>query len=38
MSKPRNPYAKALRSPHLAPKVVKPAKGRGSYTRKGRAA
>jgi len=30
----RNPIATALRSPHLAPKVVKPKKGKGSYSRK----
>lgn len=30
----RNPVAKSLRSPHLAPKIVKPKKGPGSYDRK----
>jgi stalled ribosome alternative rescue factor ArfA len=33
----RNPIAAALKSRHLAPKRVKPRKGKGSYTRKGRA-
>ncbi len=32
----RNPVAKALRSRHLAPKRVKPRKGKGSYSRKAR--
>jgi stalled ribosome alternative rescue factor ArfA len=32
----RNPIAKALRSAHLKPRVVRPAKGRGAYSRKGR--
>jgi len=36
--KSRNPIAKALRSPHLHPRIVAPKKGRGSYTRKGRKA
>jgi stalled ribosome alternative rescue factor ArfA len=31
-----NPVAKALRSPHLTKQVVRPAKGKGSYTRKPR--
>lgn len=34
----RNPIAKALRSPHLRVKVVRPKKGAGSYSRKGRKA
>lgn len=33
-----NPIAKALRSPHLKAQVVRPHKGKGSYTRKGRKA
>ena len=32
----RNPIAKALRSKHLAPRIVKAKKGRGSFTRKPR--
>lgn len=32
----RNPLAKSLRSPHLRPRVIRPRKGAGSYTRKGR--
>lgn len=32
----RNPIAKALRSPHLRARVVKPKKGKGSYRRKER--
>lgn len=32
-----NPVAKALASPSLKPKVVKPKKGKGAYTRKGKA-
>lgn len=32
----RNPIAKALRSPALRVRIVKPRKGRGSYTRKPR--
>lgn len=31
----RNPIAAALKSRHLAPKKVKPKKGKGSYSRKG---
>lgn len=31
-----NPIAKALRSPHLGKRVVRPKKGPGSYSRKGR--
>lgn len=31
-----NPVAKSLRSAHLAHKVVRPKKGKGSYSRKGR--
>ncbi len=31
-----NPIAKALRSPHLKPQTVRPAKGKGSYNRKPR--
>jgi stalled ribosome alternative rescue factor ArfA len=34
----RNPIAKALRSPHLRTRTVRPKKGRGAYTRKGRKA
>lgn len=34
----RNPIAKALRSPHLKPRVVRPRKGKGAYSRKGRKA
>lgn len=30
----RNPIARALRSPHLQHKIVKPKKGKGSYDRK----
>lgn len=30
-----NPVARALRSPHLRPKVIRPRKGKGSYNRKG---
>jgi stalled ribosome alternative rescue factor ArfA len=29
----RNPIAKALRSPHLAKRVVRPKKGKGSFKR-----
>ena len=29
----RNPIARALRSMHLQPKIVKPKKGKGSYSR-----
>jgi stalled ribosome alternative rescue factor ArfA len=42
MSKPKpprrkpNPVARSLRSDALRPRVVKPKKGRGSYSRKGR--
>ena len=32
-----NPVAKTLASPALRPKVVKPKKGKGAYTRKGKA-
>jgi|TARA_R110001592_G_scaffold24143_2_gene93673 stalled ribosome alternative rescue factor ArfA len=32
-----NPVAKTLASPSLKPKVVKPKKGKGAYTRKGKA-
>lgn len=31
--KPRNPVARALRGPALAPKKVRPLKGKGSYRR-----
>jgi stalled ribosome alternative rescue factor ArfA len=31
-----NPVAKSLSSPALKPKVVKPKKGKGAYTRKGK--
>lgn len=34
--KKRNPVAKALASPHLRKRVVRPKKGKGSYSRKGR--
>lgn len=34
--KSRNPVAKALRSPHLAPKSFTAQKGKGSYSRKSR--
>lgn len=34
----RNPIAKALRSPHLKPRTVRPKKGKGAYSRKGRKA
>jgi len=37
MQTKRNPIAKALRSPHLRPKAVRPRKGKGSYSRKGKA-
>ena len=37
MSKGGNPVAKSLASPALKPKVVKPKKGKGSYSRKGKA-
>jgi len=37
MPNQRNPIAKALRSPHLAKRVIRPKKGAGSYSRKGRA-
>lgn len=33
----RNPIAKSLRSAHLRPKAIRPAKGKGSYSRKGKA-
>jgi len=33
-----NPHARALRDPRFRPRVVKPRKGRGSYTRKPRSA
>ena len=36
MSKGGNPVAKSLASPALKPKVVKPKKGKGSYSRKGK--
>jgi stalled ribosome alternative rescue factor ArfA len=32
-----NPVAKSLSTPALKPKVVKPKKGKGAYTRKGKA-
>jgi stalled ribosome alternative rescue factor ArfA len=32
-----NPVARSLRSRAAAPRVVKPKKGKGSYSRKGRA-
>jgi stalled ribosome alternative rescue factor ArfA len=32
-----NPVAKSLASPALKPKVIKPKKGKGAYTRKGKA-
>lgn len=32
----RNFIAKSLRSGHLRPKTVRPRKGKGSYSRKGR--
>lgn len=32
--KKRNPIAKALRSAHLRRRVVRPKKGKGSYSRK----
>ena len=32
--KPRNPQAKSLMSKLFKPRVVKPKKGKGSYTRK----
>ena len=35
MKKGGNPVAKGLSSPALKPKVVKPKKGKGSYSRKG---
>lgn len=31
--KTRNPIARSLRSPHLAPRRVRPAKGAGSFRR-----
>jgi stalled ribosome alternative rescue factor ArfA len=34
--KHRNPAARVLRDPRFRPRVVKPRKGRGSYTRKAR--
>jgi len=34
----RNPIAKSLRSAHLRQRVVRPKKGKGSYSRKGRKA
>tara|TARA_E500000318_G_scaffold34358_3_gene33649 strand:+ start:900 stop:1256 length:357 start_codon:yes stop_codon:yes gene_type:complete len=37
MKKGGNPVAKGLSSPALKPKVVKPKKGKGSYSRKGKA-
>ena len=37
MSKGGNPVAKSLASPALKPKVVKPKKGKGSYSRKSKA-
>ena len=37
MKKGGNPVAKSLSSPSLKPKVVKPKKGKGSYSRKGKA-
>lgn len=37
MKKGGNPVAKSLASPALKPKVVKPKKGKGSYSRKGKA-
>lgn len=38
MKQKQNPIAKALRSPHLRPKAIRPRKGKGSYTRKGKQA
>lgn len=32
----RNPAAQAVRTPAFRPRVVKPRKGKGSYSRKGR--
>jgi stalled ribosome alternative rescue factor ArfA len=32
----RNPIAASLRSGHLRPQAVRPKKGKGSYTRKGK--
>jgi len=37
MKKGGNPVAKSLASPALKPKIVKPKKGKGSYSRKGKA-
>ena len=37
LKKGGNPVAKGLSSPALKPKVVKPKKGKGAYTRKGKA-
>lgn len=34
--KGRNPIARTLRDGSLRPKVIRPKKGRGSYSRKGR--
>jgi stalled ribosome alternative rescue factor ArfA len=35
-SRRANPIARALRSPALKPRVVKPKKGKGSYRRRAR--
>ena len=37
LKKGGNPIAKSLASPALKPKVIKPKKGKGAYTRKGKA-
>jgi stalled ribosome alternative rescue factor ArfA len=37
LKKGGNPVAKSLASPALKPKVIKPKKGKGAYTRKGKA-
>lgn len=34
MAKTRNPIARSLKSPHLRPRFVRPAKGKGAYRRK----
>lgn len=36
MAKHRNPVAASLKSPHLAPKRIRPRKGKGSYSRSAR--
>lgn len=34
MPKTRNPVARSLKSTHLAPRAIRPAKGKGAYRRR----